>query len=354
MTHTFVISDETVNSYGFVVLTSGIDTSRFLKNPVMYYMHERDSGVIGRWENIRVSGVRLLADAVFDEELPLGKEVLRRVESGFIRSASIGIGNVEREEINGIETVVKCVLKEVSIVDIPSNYNAVKLFRKDGNAVYRLSDLLEEVPGDFREKIALLLGLPAGTGEKEITRCIKEELKSTSEIESEVENAVKMGLISNSEANNYALMAQGNPGAFRALIADKKRVRKDELDALVDSAVKKGKFIQQDKIVFENVAECMGMEVLHRIIGCIPERVSLMELTSGRYRQRSEWSLSDYRKYDPLALKDNPELYANLLKKEGQEMELNSHTLEYYRRHNPEYLRLHPEEYRRLTNTNNK
>ncbi len=32
---TFVLSDESRNSYGFVVLTDGIDTTAFERNPVM-------------------------------------------------------------------------------------------------------------------------------------------------------------------------------------------------------------------------------------------------------------------------------------------------------------------------------
>ena len=35
----FLISDESTNSYGFAVLTSGINLERFKKNPVMYYNH---------------------------------------------------------------------------------------------------------------------------------------------------------------------------------------------------------------------------------------------------------------------------------------------------------------------------
>lgn len=81
--HTFVVSDESVNSYGFAVLTAGIDTSRFEKNPVMYYMHDREKGVVGRWENIRKDGKRLLADAVFDDSTELSKQVRGQVEKGF-------------------------------------------------------------------------------------------------------------------------------------------------------------------------------------------------------------------------------------------------------------------------------
>lgn len=54
----FVISDESVNSYGYIVKTDGRDTTAFERNPVMLYMHERKT-VVGRWENIRKEGNKL-------------------------------------------------------------------------------------------------------------------------------------------------------------------------------------------------------------------------------------------------------------------------------------------------------
>lgn len=98
----------------------------------MLYMHAREKGVIGRWDNIRTEGSQLIADAVFDENNPLGKEVKERVDGGFLRSASIGLSVLNYERIDGVDTVTDCELTEVSIVDIPSNRNAVKLFDKRG------------------------------------------------------------------------------------------------------------------------------------------------------------------------------------------------------------------------------
>ena len=125
--NTFVISDERVNSYGYIVKTDGIDTTAFERNPVMLYMHERKT-VVGRSENIRKEGNKLLADAVFDESTELGKTVKAQVENGFLRSASIGVDIVENTIINGVTTVTKSSLFEVSIVDIPDNKNALKLY----------------------------------------------------------------------------------------------------------------------------------------------------------------------------------------------------------------------------------
>lgn len=44
-----------------VIQTKGIRTERFKKNPVMLYMHAREKGVIGRWDNIRTEGSQLIA-----------------------------------------------------------------------------------------------------------------------------------------------------------------------------------------------------------------------------------------------------------------------------------------------------
>ena len=87
---TFVLHDESVNTYGFRMLTSGANLEEFKKNPLMLLNHDDYSLPIGRWENIRVEGGKILADAVFDEGDARAAEVKRKVENDFIRMASIG------------------------------------------------------------------------------------------------------------------------------------------------------------------------------------------------------------------------------------------------------------------------
>ena len=78
---TFVLHDESVNTYGFRMLTSGANLEEFKKNPVMLLNHDDYSLPIGRWENIRVEGGKILADAVFDEGDARAAEVKRKVEN---------------------------------------------------------------------------------------------------------------------------------------------------------------------------------------------------------------------------------------------------------------------------------
>ena len=171
MTYTFIISDESVNADGFVIQTKGIRTERFKKNPVMLYMHAREKGVIGRWDNIRTEGSQLIADAVFDENNPLGKEVKERVDGGFLRSASIGLSVLNYERIDGVDTVTDCELTEVSIVDIPSNRNAVKLFDKRGLIVLSLKESADG-DKDLRTQLIEVLKLPATATDGEIIETV--------------------------------------------------------------------------------------------------------------------------------------------------------------------------------------
>ena len=138
---TFVVSDDSLNKYGTRVLTSGIDTTEFERNPVMFWNHKRDEEFttanrmpIGRWENVRKEGERLLADAVLDLSDTTGSKVAQKLTDKFLNACSIGIEIVEySDDIDTIligqtrPTITKSKLMEISIVDIPANNNALKL-----------------------------------------------------------------------------------------------------------------------------------------------------------------------------------------------------------------------------------
>lgn len=355
--NTFIVSDESVNAYGFVILTSGINTEQFRKNPVMFHMHERKSGIIGRWENIRIDGGKLLADAIFDETIELGQSVKTRVENGFIRSASIGVENIEKDIINGVETVTSCDLKEISIVDIPANANAVKLYKKGGRCVCKLSDLdAEQEPetdtepeADLRTQIINLLGLDDTATDDDIITNIKALLSGSESAEESVREAVRLGFIESSQKSHFLAMANANFSAFKGFISNKKQEQKKELAELVLSGIKHGKLLPQERHMYDTVGEVLGANMVRRILDTIPERVSLSERIGNKHLQnRASWGLAEYRKFAPEELRDNPALYQQLIEKEGREIELNTDTIDWYRRHNPEYLKNHLESYQKV------
>lgn len=132
---TFILSDESVNTYGFRLLLSGAILKQFMRNPVMYLNHDECDTPIGMWENVRIEDGKLMADAVFDLEDDRGKKIAGKVDRGFLRMASIGLRVVERSEDPKLmlpgqtsPTVTKWMLREASIVGIGANHNAIRLY----------------------------------------------------------------------------------------------------------------------------------------------------------------------------------------------------------------------------------
>jgi len=140
----FILLDGSQTTKDVRVLVSGVDTTQFERNPVMFYRHNDYELPIGTWTNIRKENNVLLADAVFDYE-DTDKEVQRiigKVERGIIKMASCGLVDLEvvddpvyRVQGETDYTVVKCRLREASILPIGGNHNALRLFDKEGNEI---------------------------------------------------------------------------------------------------------------------------------------------------------------------------------------------------------------------------
>lgn len=146
----FILHDESVNSKGFRMLTAGANLTEFRKNPVMLLMHDDYNMPIGRWENIRVEGTKILADPVFDEKDPKAIEVMGKVNRGFIRMASIGAWQPEEMsedpmlKLPGqlLPTVIKWTVREASIVTIGSNHNAIVFYDRETGKHIKLGDIV--------------------------------------------------------------------------------------------------------------------------------------------------------------------------------------------------------------------
>lgn len=139
MTHDFIVNDDSIiNEYGYRVMTDGISTKQYMRNPVVLYMHNRTENtpdaVIGRCTKLRKEGSNLIASIEFDEADELAQKVAGKIERGFIRMSSIhadivNTSNEKNKVLKGqkYETVTQCKLVEISIVDIGGNDNAMKL-----------------------------------------------------------------------------------------------------------------------------------------------------------------------------------------------------------------------------------
>lgn len=242
---------------------------------------------------------------------------------------------------------------EVSIVDIPANRNAVKLYDKKGRQVYTLAALMEDDPDTLRDAILSILDLPSDATDADILSVIESLQNGRETAENSVSQALRMGLIDEIEKDQYTAMARADIAAFRALISQRTRKQAMEFPNILSDAVYKGKINFDAKPIFEQLATVAGYKAVCDILDTIPGRVSVTQMIkmnesikNGTF-SREGWGLAEYRKYAPQELQDNPQLYIDLMEREGRRIPLTGKTLDYYRRKHPEYLRAHPEEYRR-------
>jgi len=142
----YCLTDNSVNCYGYRLLTEGFLQDRF--NPAIgYLMHNRDGGVAVKWEDFRVDGDKLWAKPVINTaKYP---NLADEIEAGFYDAASVGHlialewtddPAAKLDGQTGI-TVTKWFCRECSIVDIPGNFNALaKLYDDNDSMLMDLTD----------------------------------------------------------------------------------------------------------------------------------------------------------------------------------------------------------------------
>lgn len=154
----FQISDSSINVYGFRLLTDGYLIDEFKRNPIGYYMHNREDGVIVRWEDLRVDGDKIVGKPVINLSNERGQQCVDEIENGFLNGASVGLivalewSEDPEQMLRGQTgpTITKWYNKECSICDVPGNMNSLALYDKDGNEI-KLADF--KIQNKTMEKI---------------------------------------------------------------------------------------------------------------------------------------------------------------------------------------------------------
>lgn len=251
---TFILHDDTVNTQGFRMLTSGADLSVFISNPVMLLNHNDWDLPIGRWENIRKEGNRILADADFDEKDERVAAIMGKVERGYLKAASIGAwppletSSDPALMLPGQElpTVTKWLAREGSICPIGSNHNALAMYDKENKRI------------DLSDKQQLIKLFDAGSGnnispKNEIQMTILTGLLKLSDnaneqaIADEVRKIIQMR--DNLQTENGTLKTEN--GVLTAKLQAFEKKEKDAAKAtaitLVDAAVKDGRLDAKGK-----------------------------------------------------------------------------------------------------------
>ena len=254
-----VISNSKLNSFWFRVLTSGIDLTQYLRNPILLWSHNRpwrgttdEVLPIGRMENLRIDGDNLIGTPVFDENDEFAKKIKAKFESGFLKMVSPGLETIELSDdpawlVQGQRrsTVTKSKLIEVSIVDIGANDDAIALY-KDGKIVC----LSSAADISFIPELT-----PKGT-DNNIINENELEMKSI---------ALKLGLQETATENDILSKIgemQTRVSAVETLQKELKDLHEASITAEVDAAVKLGKFTADKREHFINLGKSSGIEVL--------------------------------------------------------------------------------------------
>lgn len=129
---TIVAATEGRKGDGLNLVMKGAELGRFQANPVVGYGHSywgRDGLPIGRSDDTRIDGERLLMDIVFDQEDEFARKVERKYRAKMMNAFSIGF-SVWNIDDSG--TPEGWELFEVSAVPLPMDPNAVVESGRDG------------------------------------------------------------------------------------------------------------------------------------------------------------------------------------------------------------------------------
>ena len=185
----FCLSDDTVNVYGYRLLTRGVKLDRFLP-PIGYIMHKREEGVALRWEDLEVRQGALYGKPVVNDIL--FPNLAQQIEEGFYNAASVGhivalkMSDDPKDKLEGQSgvTVTEWFPREISIVDIPGNYDAIaRLYAEDDKLLMDLSDKCDFYYPEKKESMSYLtltaedyavLNLSAGTSSDNLSDTLRD------------------------------------------------------------------------------------------------------------------------------------------------------------------------------------
>lgn len=122
----FVLSDESQDRMGDVIVARGWQLQHFKNNPIALFGHDQ-AHPIGLWENVRVEGKRLIAKLV-----PAARgtstridEIVSLIEQRILKAVSVGFKPLEYEPGERGLKFTKQELLECSVVSVPANPNAL-------------------------------------------------------------------------------------------------------------------------------------------------------------------------------------------------------------------------------------
>jgi len=300
------------NSYGFKVLSAGIDLTRFATNPVMLDGHNQSNqSVIGSWENIILEDGKLLAEPRFDMDDENAKKIAGKVERGIIKGASMGIA-FHREDLTyegGDVVLKKCSLFEASIVAVPSNANALRL-QMDGVEITEeeIKELCLSFPKTNPNNVHMKLQLT------QLALVALGMSASTKELSAdEIESAILALSKNRDELKEKLTLSEEQLSAYVA----KEKAQREALTAqMLDDAIKSGKITADKRQTFADLA-AQNFELAKATLEGIPAKKSFSTGVTTPTGTTGVATMEDFQKLsleEKVAFKNgNPEAYQKLI-----------------------------------------
>lgn len=299
----FVLSDDSLNKYGFRMLTAGADLSQFRRNPVMLFMHtrpfhnvEKQVLPLGYWDDIQVADNQITAIPVFDDNDEFAMRIYHKVENGTLRMASAGAEPIETsidedDLVPGqrYATITKWKMEEASIVDIGGNENSLALYHNgqviqlaDGKPMPDFIPLAQPVSNsntNTMKKITLLasmLTLAAGADDDAVIDAAIQGLKERDTLKKENED--------------LKLAAQN-----------------EKVEKLVGGAVLAGKITEGQKAHYVKLAQA-DYETTETLLGGMKEYKPVQTQLAGggagdKKTEHLAWGWDDFQEKDPKGVK---------------------------------------------------
>lgn len=175
-----VLSNESVNDRGYVVMNNSIDWGRYRKNPVLMLQHFQWDNPIGSVKDIKLNTQKKRWEGILVfASTKEGQKYKQMYEEGSYNAVSIA-GKVEFAERKGKKFTTRFEVYEISLVAIPSNEDAVAIREKNAKLgclpvefCITESQQVEQLSADFETEINNYLSME----EKE------EKLKKAPEME---------------------------------------------------------------------------------------------------------------------------------------------------------------------------
>lgn len=140
--YAFKITSSNIDRIGDRIIPSGIDTSEYLTNNVVFYNHDKNLVIGTSIIELSEDGSEMYGYVNFDELSELSKMVKNQVENESLKTASIGLNVVSQQErlptesekllisnrpyLRKITDINKSILIEWSIVTLPMNTAATR------------------------------------------------------------------------------------------------------------------------------------------------------------------------------------------------------------------------------------